>query len=286
MLIATPRPAPAHVCVCSGLLAELPEHVQLPAADRQHRRGVEHRHLPPLDRREPVHAERQRPGRRPELGEQERLRGDAQRVDADVITSTSPRGANGLGGRGRGRLARSGQRPDWTEMDVDSRDEVRHPIVAAVARGFQFASLARSPGFLLTSLRLSMVLRVLDLISSTTAMTQDSGDNGGTILTGFGVRGVGGPSFSLCDIGGCPMVCVCFVCFGHAVFGFVSCYRTSYRMRVPAGDSLSVNLPCLMSAGGRGVRLVTKGRSVQYFISAKYRKERTKTTGELGSSVL
>ena len=222
MLIATPRPAPAHVCVCSGLLAELPEHVQLPAADRQHRRGVEHRHLPPLDRREPVHAERQRPGRRPELGEQERLRGDAQRVDADVITS------NGLGGRGRGRLARSGQRPDWTEMDVDSRDEVRHPIVAAVARGFQFASLARSPGFLLTSLRPSMVLRVLDSISSTTAMTQDSGDNGGTILTGFGVRGVGAFVLALR-----------YRRLSHGLCVFCLLWTCCIRIRVVLSDKLS-----------------------------------------------
>lgn len=66
------------------LQPRLPGRVRLPAAEREHRRGLGRRALHALHRRVAVHAQRQRAGRRPERGEQERLRADDFLVDEDM----------------------------------------------------------------------------------------------------------------------------------------------------------------------------------------------------------
>ena len=68
------------------LRPRLPEHVQLPAAEREHRLELVDRNLHALHCRLAVHAQRERPEHRPELGEQERVRADAHRLDADIAT--------------------------------------------------------------------------------------------------------------------------------------------------------------------------------------------------------
>ena len=92
------------------LRPRLPEHVQLPAAEREHRLELVDRNLHALHRRLAVHAQRERPGHRPELGEQERLRANTHLVDPRM-TSVGLLSRTLVGSRGEGlRIHKASER--------------------------------------------------------------------------------------------------------------------------------------------------------------------------------
>ena len=92
------------------LRPRLPEHVQLPAAERGHRLELVDRDLHALHCRLAVHAQRERPGHRPELGEQERLRANTHLVDS-LMTGVGLLSWTRVGSRGEGlRIHKASER--------------------------------------------------------------------------------------------------------------------------------------------------------------------------------
>ena len=251
VLITSCTPRSAH----TGLHAELPRHVQLPAADPQHRLELQRCHLPPLDGREPGHAERQRPGHRPELGEQERLRGDAQLVDAHVATTTAPV---------MRRCTRGGRlEPRDGGGRCELSDEVRHPIVAAVDRGFScvICFLCSSYAYVLAWLLRITGVWFAGITGSSSA-----------VLTGFGIF-----VFVL------VLAVALHYVMGYACSVFASRYRTRYRTAVPAWSFVIPQLAFFdVSVAPMGYVRLHNDREFSIFIFVEWNFQRHRRIRRVG----